>query len=223
MNWSELKNEAISNYIVFVLGVIVGVLGWIITQYISRKKPQVIEVVKGEETSVVEVDSNIKQDIKIEYKGNPVQSLYRTAYYILNRGESTIDNIKFEIQIEDQTQNNVLYSVILDDSAKPLLGATTNVQTVTVGKQEILVNLDFLNPYSGYKEKITLDVYSSSPFQTLTARGRGRGWNVKYFDQIKYSEDINVTISLLVSGTPLAKFTGAVRLLETISQVVLRR
>jgi hypothetical protein len=225
MNWSEfIKNEAISNYIVFALGILVGVVGWAITQYVSRKKPQVIDVVRVEEASVLEVDSNIKQDIRIEYKGNPVQSLYRTVYHFFNRGESTIDNIRFEIHVEDQTQNNVLYSVILDDSGKPLSGATTShIQAATTSKQEIVVNLDFLNPYSGYKEKITLDVYSSSPFQTLTARGRGRGWNVKYFDQIKYSEDIDVTISLLISGTPLAKFTGAVRLLETIGQVVLRR
>lgn len=225
MNWSEfLKNDAISNYIVFALGIVAGTLGWAITQYISRKKPQVIDVVRVEETSVLEVDSNVKQDIKIEYKGNPVQSLYRTSYHVFNRSESTIDNIQLEIHIDDKIQNDVFYSVILDDSGKPLPGATTsNIQAATTNKHEILVNLNFLNPYSGYKEKMTLDVYSSNPLQTLTARGRGRGWNVKYFDQIKYSEDINVIISSLISGTAQTKFTGSVRLIETIGQVVLRR
>lgn len=226
MNWSELlKNEAISNYIVFSLGIFVGIASWIITQYLSRKKPQVIDVIKIEEASVIEIDSNIKQDIKIEYKGNLVQSLYCTEYRILNRGELAIDNVQFELHIDTQKSSDILYSVILDDFGKPLSGATaSNSQgAATSGKQEILVSLDFLNPYSGYKEKVVLDVYSSSPFQTLTARGRGRGWTVKYFDQIKYSEDINGTLSILLSGTPFAKFTGAVRLLETVVQISLRR
>lgn len=225
MNWSELlKNEAISNYIVFALGILVGVFGWAITQYLSRKKPQVIEVVKIDEISVLEVNSNVKQDIKIEYKGNSVQSLYRTAYHIFNRGEQTIDSIKLEIEIEDQSQNNLLYSVIIDDSGKPFPGATTsNVQVVTTGKKEIVVNLDFLNPYSGHKEKVILDVYSSSPFQTLTATGRGRGWSVKYVDQIKYSESIDIIISSLIVEMPLGKFIGATRLLETIISLVWRR
>ena len=226
MNWSEfLKNEAISNYIVFALGIFVGTAGWAITQYLSRKKPQVIDVVRIEETSVLEIDSNIKNDIKIEYKGSPVQSLYRTEYRILNRGESAIDNVQFELQIDTQTSNDILYSVILDDSGKPLSGATASTSQVvsTSGKQEIVVNLDFLNPYSGYKEKVLLDIYSSSPFQTQTARGRGRGWTVKYFDQIQYSEDIDGTISVLLTGTTFAKFAGAVRLLETVVQVSFRR
>ena len=224
MNWSELlKNEAISNYLVFGLGIIVGVIGWMITQYLSRKKPQVIEVVKVDEISVLEVNSNVKQDIKIEYKGNPVQSLYRTAYHIFNRGEQIIDSIKLEIDIEDQTQDNLLYSVIIDDSGNPFPGATSNFQVATTGKKEIIVNLDFLNSYSAHKEKIILDVYSSSPFQTLTATGRGRGWSVKYVDQIKYSQSIEISIASLIVEMPLGKFTGALRLLETIGSLVLRR
>ena len=226
MNWSELlKNEAISNYIVFALGIFVGIAGWAITQYLSRRKPQVIDVVRVEETSVLEIDSNIKNDIKIEYKGSLVQSLYRTEYRILNRGESAIDNVQFELQIDTQTSSNILYSVILDDSGKPLSGATASTSQVvsTLKEQKILVSLDFLNPYPGYKEKVLLNIYSSSPFQTLTARGRGRDWTVKYFDQIQYSEDIDGTISVLLTGTPFAKFAGAVRLLDTVVQVSLRR
>lgn len=227
MNWSEfLKNEAISNYIVFALGILVGIAAWAITQYISRKKPQVIDVVRIEEASVLEIDSNIKQDIKIEYKGSQVQSLYRTKYRILNRGELTIDNVQFELHIDTRkSTSSILYSVILDDSSKPLLGATaSNSQgATTTGKQEILISLDFLNPYSGYREKVMLDIYSSSPFETQTARGRGRGWIVKYFDQAQYSEDIDVTISVLLLGTPFAKFAGVVRFFEIVAQVLLTR
>jgi hypothetical protein len=226
MNWSELlKNEAISNYIVFALGILVGIAGWAITRYLSRRKPLVIDVVRIEETSVLEIDSNIKNDIKIEYKGSPVQSLYRTKYRVLNRGESPINNVQFELQIDTQASSHILYSVILDDSGKPLSGATASTPPVAPnsGKQEILINLDFLNPYSGYKEKVLLDIYSSSPFQTITARGRGLGWTVKYFDQIQYSENIDGTISVLLTGPPLAKFTGAVKLIETVVQVSLRK
>jgi hypothetical protein len=226
MNWFELlKNEAISNYIVFALGIFVGITGWTITQFLSRRKPQVIDIVKIEETSVLEIDSDIKKDIKIEYKGNPVESLYRTEYRILNRGESVIDDVRFELHIDTQESSNFFYSVILDDSGKLLLGETAfNTQgTTTSENSEISVRLNFLNPYFGYKEVALLDIYSSRPFQTKTARGRGRGWTVKYFDQIQYSKDINGSISLLLTGTPFAKFAGAVRLLETVVQVSLRK
>ncbi len=206
MNWPEFfKNEAISNYIVFVLGIFVGILGWLIAQYISRKKPQVVDVIRIEEESVLEIDSNIKQDIVIEYKGSPVKSLYRTEYRILNRGESVIDNVQIGIQVDTQQVNDILYYIVLDDLGKVLSGATASNTSGASGKQEIQVNLDFLNPYSGYKERVALSVYSSQPFQTLPASGRGRGWTVKYLDQIQYNDDISSTVYILFSGTIVDK------------------
>jgi hypothetical protein len=206
MNWPEFfKNEAISNYIVFILGIFVGILGWLVAQYISRKKPQIVDIVRIEEESVLEIDSNIKQDIVIEYKGSPVNSLYRTEYRILNRGESVIDSVQVGIQVDTQQISDILYCIVLDDLGKVLSGATASNTPGPAGKQEIQVNLDFLNPYSGYKERVVLDVYSSQPFQTLSASGRGRGWTVKYLDQIQYNDDISSTAYTLLSGTMVDK------------------
>jgi hypothetical protein len=213
MNWPEFfKNEAISNYIVFALGIVVATVGWGIAQYISRKKPQIIGVVRIKEESLLKIDSNVKQDIAIEYKGSPIQSLYRTKYRILNRGESVIDNAQLEIQIEHKNGSEILYYTIVDESGKNLSGAKVSDVRTTARKQEIQVDLDFLNPYSGYKERIVLDVYSSQPFQTISANGRGRGWNVKYFDQVQYDDEISSTAYVLLSGNIIEKMIALAEL-----------
>jgi hypothetical protein len=213
MNWPEFfKNEAISNYIVFILGILVGILGWLIAQYISRKKPQVIGVVKIEEESVLKIDSNVQQDIVIEYKGSPVRSLYRTKYRILNRGESVIDNAQFEIQIALKNGGEILYYAIVDESGKSLSGATASNTQGTARKKEIQVSLDFLNSYSGYKERVVLDVYSSQLFQTISASGRGRGWTVKYFDQVQYDDEISSTTYFLLSGSIFEKLIAIIEI-----------
>ena len=85
-----LLNEAFSNYVVFVAGIVVGIIGWLIVNFLSRQKPQIIEVIKKEQVSLLKIDSQVKNDIKLEYKGKPINSLHRTSLDLFNRGETPV-------------------------------------------------------------------------------------------------------------------------------------
>ena len=50
----------------------------------------------------------------------------------------------------------------------------------------------------------------------MDARGRGPGWGVTYFDQIKYKKDIETSLEITSSGGLLRLIQGVVRLLFTI-------
>jgi hypothetical protein len=88
-------------------------------------------------------------------------------------------------------------------------------------RAEIVVKLDFINPYSIYNERLILDIFSLEPFQTLDARGRGRGWAVRYFNQIQYREDLAITIDLVRSTNPVSRVAGILRLFEIIGEIVM--
>ncbi|MEQ8996723.1 MAG: hypothetical protein RID53_09510 [Coleofasciculus sp. B1-GNL1-01] len=189
-------NEAFSNYVVFLAGIFIGIVGWAIVNYLSRKKPQIIGVNKVTESSLLEIDRQIEKDIKVEYRGKSINSLYQTSFHIFNRGDVTIDNINLQIYIEDTNlSNNVIYYWVADQCDKQLKNASSLL------KDGIEIKIDFLNPLKLYKEKIIVNIYSSQPLKTKDARGRGKGWGVEYFDQIKYREELDANLYLSSSGS----------------------
>jgi len=193
-------NEAFSNYVVFLAGILVASAGWAIGNYISRKKPQIIGVNKVSESSLLEIDRQIEKDIKIEYRGKQIDSLYQTSFHIFNRGDTTIDNISLQIYIEGiNLKNNIIYYLIADQCDHQL----TNAASLSNNGIEIKIN--FLNSFKLYKEKIICHVYSSKPLKIKDARGRGKGWGVEYFDQVKYKEELETSLNRYAtdSGTYL--------------------
>ncbi|EDX72972.1 hypothetical protein MC7420_2590 [Coleofasciculus chthonoplastes PCC 7420] len=189
-------NEAFSNYVVFFAGILVASVGWAIGNYLSRKKPQIIGVNKVSESSLLEIDRQIKKNIKVEYMGKSINSLYQTSFHIFNRGDVTIDNINLQIYIEDASlTNNIINYWVADQYDNQLLNASSLLQ------DGIEIKIDFLNSLKLYKEKIIINVYSSQPLKIKDARGRGKGWRVEYFDQIKYGEELDANLYLLSSGS----------------------
>jgi hypothetical protein len=110
-------NEAFSNYVVFIIGIFVGIIGWIIVKFLSRQKPQIIEVIKKEQVSLLKIDSQVKKDIKLEYKGKAINSLHRTSLDLFNKGEPPVKDFTLTIQTDTQDlQGEVLGSLVVDSS-----------------------------------------------------------------------------------------------------------
>jgi hypothetical protein len=59
-------DDTFSNYVVFVAGVVVGVTGWLAVRYLSRQRPQIIEVLRKETVSMLEINSQVRDDIRVE-------------------------------------------------------------------------------------------------------------------------------------------------------------
>jgi hypothetical protein len=213
-----LLNDAFSNYVVFFLGILFGIIGWKILNYISRKKPQIIEVVHKEQVSLLKIDSQVERDIKVEYKGKSIASLQRTSFSLFNKGEEKIENITLTIYIDDlDLQQNVLNWLILDSNQSE----TTDANASIIG-QGLQININFLNPFKAYKDELTLHIFSSRPLKVNDAKGRGLGWGVTYFDQIEFQHDVNRNISLIGGGNWFSLTNGLVNLCIVLVRNFLR-
>jgi hypothetical protein len=164
-----LLNEAVSNYVVFALGIVVGVIGWLIVNFISQKKPQIIEVIKKEQVSLLKIDSQVEKDIKLEYKGHLITSLHRTALSLFNKGEETSNDLTFTIQTDTpDLQNEILDKVIVDASENEVKDAS-----ILLSGKNFEITIKFLNPFKRYRDQLTLYIFSSNPLKIKDAKGRG--------------------------------------------------
>lgn len=189
-------NEAFSNYVLFILGIIVGIIGWLIVRFLTRRRPQIIEVVKKEQVSLLKIDSQVEKDIKLEYKGNLVNSLYRTSLDLFNQGEETIKDFTLSIQTDTQDlQNKVLEKLIVDSSDNEIQDVN-----ISLSGKNIELTIKFLNPFKQYRDQLKLYIFSSSPIKIKDAKGRGPGWGVLYFDQVEYEKELEDSFSKAISG-----------------------
>ncbi|MBW4465976.1 MAG: hypothetical protein KME07_11130 [Pegethrix bostrychoides GSE-TBD4-15B] len=189
-------NEAFSNYVLFILGIIVGIIGWLIVRFLTRRRPQIIEVVKKEQVSLLNIDSQVEKDIKLEYKGNLVNSLYRTSLDLFNQGEETIKDFTLTIKTDTQDlQNKVLEKLIVDSSDNEIQDAN-----VSLSGKNIEMTIKFLNPFKQYRDQLKLYIFSSSPIKIRDAKGRGPGWGVLYFDQVEYEKELEDSFAKAISG-----------------------
>jgi hypothetical protein len=189
-------NEAFSNYVVFIIGIFVGIIGWIIVKFLSRQKPQIIEVIKKEQVSLLKIDSQVKKDIKLEYKGKAINSLHRTSLDLFNKGEPPVKDFTLTIQTDTQDlQGEVLGSLVVDSSETEI----DDVSILLSGK-DIQVTVKFLNPFKQYRDCLTLYVFSSIPIKVKDAKGRGLGWGAAYFDQVEYERELEDNLAKAFLG-----------------------
>ena len=190
-------NEAFSNYVVFIVGIVVGIIGWLIVNFISRQKPQIIEVIKKEQVSLLKIDSQVRKDIKLEYKGKPINSLHRTSLDLFNKGDTPVKDFTLTIQTDTQDlQSEVLGSIIVDSSENEIHDAT-----ILLSGNNIEVTVKFLNPFKQYRDRLTLYIFSSAPINVKDAKGRGLGWGAAYFDQLEYERELEDSFAKAVSGS----------------------
>ncbi len=189
-------NDAFSNYVVFVLGVLVGIIGWLIVNFLSRKRPQIIEVIRKEQVSLLKIDSQVEKDIKLEYKGTSINSLHRTSLNLFNRGQEIIKDFTVTIHTDTQDlQNQILEKLVVDSSENEVQDAE-----VLLSGKNIAITIKFLNPFKQYRDQLTLYIFSSTPIKVKDAKGRSPGWGASYFDQIKYEKDLEDSFAKAFSG-----------------------
>lgn len=211
-NSSIFLNEAFSNYVVFSLGLLSGLIGWLIVTFVFRKSPQVLEVLYTEQISLLEVDSQIEEDIQIEYKGKLVDSLYKTSLSFFNRGEEVIDHPKFFVKTSNQNlQDEVLYKAVFDFD-----GNEADNSEVLMSGSDIEISIEFLNPYKKYRDQLSIHMFSRVPIKVESARGRGSGWTVTYFDQLEYEGKLKAALNEALAGGGSNLILGLVKSLGIV-------
>jgi hypothetical protein len=209
-------DDAFSNYVVFIAGMVAGITGWLVVRYISRQKPQIIEVLRKETVSMLEINSQVRDDIRVEYKSNVIDRLPRTTFDILNRGDTPVTNFSLSIQTQSADLPKATLGHILIDPS----GNEVQDSIIHIHNKDISASIKFLNPFRLYRDRLTLYIFTSEPLRVVDARGRGLGWGVAYFDQLGYEKELSGILIATLSGGPYSNVLAGI--LKSLQVVISR-
>ena len=170
-----LTSEAISNYIVCIGGIIAGVVGWLLVRWITRKRPRIIRLVRVSGVSLLEVDSEVKDDIAISYQGEPVSSLHRTEFLIKNASDQTIDDVEMTIYFQA--------SGLIDVDVQDSVAQRGTTATIVGSDDRMKVVLPFINSEKLYDDAVRIRTLSLNPIEVTKVTGGGREWKVEFVDR----------------------------------------
>ena len=195
MDW--LMNETISNYVIFILGLIVGVVTEIIRARLQKQKPSIIQVEKERDTSLIAISPEARERLKITYsrkESKNINELRQITLGIINTGENPIQNIEFGIVLKDIESDDLL-EVVIDDALWNNREVNNESRYTYDGDLSIWVIMPFLNPYKPYADTIKVQIYSSKAVNIKNVSGGGLGWSVRYFDRFAYNSRLEKTLA----------------------------
>lgn len=194
-NWIQwLTNEAISNYIVFIAGVIVGIIGWLIVRRLTRKRPSLIRVEKGFQGQLVSIDDQVKDKLQVMYDERPITGLHQAIFTINNIGDEPIKGIEITFHLEGLEEDDFLEAVL----ANPEEIQEIKVSPLGPDFDSFTISLPFLNPRSKYEDYLGVTLYAPKPLAIKAVTGKGFGWATKYIDKAEY---INRVAEVIIEGT----------------------
>jgi len=191
MDWKEfLTDKAISNYIVFLAGLLVGLLGHVIKNLL--KKPDLIEVEKQKETSLISLSDEAKDRLNITYDEQPVKEFYLTLFGFRNKADKAIENVELKLYLDTEYGQQKLYEMKFEDPLEDLRTSKSEVKCVVQesGEHFLRIQFPFINCYKLNKDEILLKVYSPKPIKAIRLVGGGKEWNSKFFDRVEYNEKL---------------------------------
>ena len=182
-DWIEwLTNEAISNYVVFIAGIIVGVIGWLVAQLLTRPRPSLIRVEKMFEGQLVSIDAEVKDKLQVTYNGRPINELYQAIFTVNNTGDEPINDIEITFHIEGLEEHDFLEAVFTN----PEEIQEIKISPLGADFDSFTIGLPFLNPRRKYEDYLGVTLYAPKSLKVKAVTGRGYGWGTKYVDKAEY-------------------------------------
>ena len=115
MDW--LMNETYSNYLIFLLGLIIGLITEVVRARLQKQKPSIIQVEKERDTSLISISPDVRSQLEVTYSGKEskkINELHQITLVITNTGDNPIQNIEFRILLSD-TDTDDLLDVDIED------------------------------------------------------------------------------------------------------------
>ncbi len=186
-----LTPEAIAAYVIFFLSVLFGLIGFFFSRWLSKTKPQKVNLLKESESSLVEISQQVKSEIVVTYKGKNANSLFLTTFSMWNGGQEEIDNIDLALDFQDTEVMEVVVDDSISDRAK-------NIKK-TVSNNRLELSLPYLNPHKEYGDKVKVKVFALNPIAIKNVSGGGRGWVVESIDRVQFISDITNEVASVAS------------------------
>ncbi len=198
INW--LTNEAISNYIVFFLGLMAGLVAEIIRTRLQKRKPSVIEVQKEDELSLISISPEARKRLQVTYsqkESKLINELQQVTLRIKNTGEQPIQDVEIGIVFENAESESLL-EIIVEDTLWNSRNSKHELRYTPDGDLGVWIYTSFINPQKEHKDIITVQIYSSKTVNIKTVVGGGIGWSAKYFDKVAYNAQVESTVQLII-------------------------
>jgi len=194
-DWIQwLTNEAISNYIVFIAGIIVGIIGWLVARRLTRKRPSLIRVEKEFQGQLVSIDDQVKDKLEVTYDEQPINELYQAIFTINNTGDEPIRDIEITFHLEGLEEHDFLEAVLTNPEE------IQEIKVSPLGPEfdSFTIGLPFLNPRRKYEDYLGVTLYAPKPLTVKAVTGKGFGWGTKYIDKAEY---IDRVARVIIEGT----------------------
>jgi hypothetical protein len=179
-----LRVEAYSNYLVFLTGLIFGILAAFIRHFF-RKRPRV-EVSRIKQGELFRYSSDIAESLSISYKENIVKELHGTELVIRNLGNAVLENIRLHITLAPELEPFELLEFSIGDETDPARRASIAVKSGPLkdnGEAPVELAIPYLNNFSDHEDLLTVKIYSDRAIKISNLQGGGAGWSAKYFDK----------------------------------------
>lgn len=167
-----LRDQAISTYLVGLITIIAGVIGFFASRWFSRKKPRIVSVEKRMDFPVIDVAGWMRGVLEVKYKGRELQSLLVSRIIVQNESDETIADVRLTMKCDT--------SAILDVFENDKITDRKERSTIALGDQGIELRTPYLNSYKLYSDEVRLIVYSTKPVGIGGVDGGGPGWKVEY-------------------------------------------
>jgi len=221
MDW--LMNETYSNYLIFLLGLIIGLITEVVRARLQKQKPSIIQVEKERDTSLISISPDVRSQLAITYLGKialsgraskKINELRQVTFSITNIGDNSIQNIEFGINLSD-TNTEDLLDVVIDDPLYDNRDIKHEFRYTPEGDIGLRIIIPFLNPYKPHSDTIKAQIYSSKAINTKGVLGGGLGWSVRYFDRVAYNAKLEKIMAK--SSSPLESI-----FLRTVARLIAR-
>jgi hypothetical protein len=205
-----LLNEAFSNYVVAIITLLAGAIGWMLATILHKRKPSIIRVEKWFEGPTIHMGSEIRDKIQITYEGQPIDNLHHSMLRIMNTGEAPAKDICLYFTLEGLGP---------DDFLEVTLTNINEVQQLTMNPlgsshQLFTLEIPFLNPWKEHKDYLDVEFYAPKPVTVREVLGNGLGWSAKYIDKARPMKRV---VDVMTSGT-----SGAVSVLARLVNRLVR-
>jgi hypothetical protein len=195
MDW--ITNDAISNYVVFFLGLIAGLILEVVRSRLQKQKPSIVEVQREKETSLISISPEARQRLQITYsqkKSMSIDELRQITLGLINKGDQPVQNIEVGVIFENASSDNLL-EIIIDDPNWNSRDSKSELRYTPEGYLGVWISTSFMNPYKEYSDTLKVQIYSSEEVTINNIVGSGLGWSAKYFDKVSYNAQLASTVS----------------------------
>ena len=125
-----------------------------------------------------------------------------------NKSDSTIENVRLKLYLDEEHGKQTLYEMIIDDPLEDVRQPQASIECVTEnsGEHYISIKIPYLNDSKNHKDNLSIRIYSPQPITVSRLVGGGKGWMSAFFDRVAFNQkldriirDSNSSIELIIS------------------------